>query len=303
MAKPKSSKNSPSAPSPAPDHTEEKAEEPMAPEPRVSSTSLSSRDQQSLTRVVRFLVGIQSPQHARRARREGYSAKEHRDGWRLWREAAGATRPIDHWLAEIATKQPSDGNAERTALLRELDLFENTWFPRTRAIIRRAISPATRDAFAAGFFQDLEQQPVGPGVVGSVRTFVERVGSLAASRQNEARKLRAVLKERGLTEAKILAVRDLLARVEGAVPAKAPKKAAKGKKGPTEKALAAEIERAQAAQMQALADLRDWFNDWSTTLRMVFTAREQVQLGLVVLQRRGAAEGEPAEEPKAVIEE
>ena len=75
---------------------------------------------------------------ADRARREGYSPQEHALGWQLWRTAAGETRPFEHWLRE---QQLVDGidldNGEQRRRLQEIDEFENTWFPRTRAIIRR----------------------------------------------------------------------------------------------------------------------------------------------------------------------
>ena len=38
--------------------------------------------------------------------------------------------------------------------------------------------------------------------------------------------------------------------------------------------------------------LRDWFNDWATTLRTSFNVREQIVLGLTRLKRGGAEDGE-----------
>ena len=174
-------------------------------------------------------------------------------------------------------------------MLQEIDAFENTWFPRTRAIIRRMVPRETRDEFAAAFFTNLEQQPLGPGVVGSVSTFLARIDDLTKSANPHARKVRATLEERGLTAAKSKAVKELLAQASHLVNDVA-----------SPKSDAATIHRAQAAQIEGLADLRDWFNDWATALRSVFNASEQIRLGLTLIKRPGAAtqpeDGDPAEE-------
>jgi hypothetical protein len=61
---------------------------------------------------------------------------------------------------------------------------------------------------------------------------------------------------------------------------------------PAPKSDAAAISKAQAAQIEGLADLRDWFNDWATALRSVFNAYEQLRLGLTLVKRAGASEAE-----------
>jgi hypothetical protein len=239
-------------------------------------TSITPADQRFLDRAVRFLVSVQSPGYVRRVRREGYTAAEHRRGWTLWQTAAGADRPLDHWFAENEAESPV-GGGEQLRLLQEIDAFENTWFPRTRAIIRRMVPRDTRDDFAAAFFTNLEQQPLGPGVVGSVSTFLTRVDELAKSANPHAAKVRATLNERGLTVAKSKAVRELLAQASHLVA-----------EVPSPKSDAAAIQKAQAAQAEGLADLRDWFNDWATAFRSVFNASEQIRLGLTLVKRPGA---------------
>jgi len=277
MAKTKSRKNPPTT-----DAIDDINEEPI-----VTATNLSSTDQAFLRRVVRFLVNIATPGYGDKARREGYSASEHALGWKLWRTAAGETRPFDHWLREQEVAEGTDmDSAEQRRLLQEIDTFENTWFPRTRAIIRRVVAKDRRDRFAAAFFKDLAQQPLGPAVVGSVSTFITRVEGLEGNDDVDTKAVRTMLRSRGLTKARIDGIKNLLEAAQaGSKPSK------------TGAAVSAEeLEKARAAQLEALADLRDWFNDWGTTLRSRFGARDQVRLGLMVPQGGSSAAEEDSDE-------
>lgn len=241
----------------------------------LKKTQIAPVDQRFLDRVVRFLVAVQSPLYVLRARREGYTAAEHREGWRLWQISAGADRPLDHWFAEHEAQSPL-ASAEQLRLLQEIDTFENKWFPRTRGIIRRIVPRDARDGFAAAFFKNLEQQPLGPGVVGSVSTYLARLEDLSKSASPHAKKVRATLESRGLTTAKLEDIQKLLdkaSHLAGDVP--------------PPKSDAAAIKKAQAAQIEALADLRDWFTDWGTTLRSVVNVQEQIKLGLTQVKRGG----------------
>src|SRR5689334_12791155 len=89
-------------------------------EETVDDVSLGSRDQQFMERVMRFLVAVQAPRRAIRARREGYTAEEHALGWKLWRKAAGEDRLLDEFFAEV---RGSEESPEQTRVLRELDTF------------------------------------------------------------------------------------------------------------------------------------------------------------------------------------
>jgi hypothetical protein len=242
----------------------------------LKKTQIAPVDQRFLDRVMRFLVAIQSPLYVLRARREGYTTAEHREGWRLWRASAGADRPLDHWLAEHEAQSPL-ASAEQLRLLQEIDTFENKWFPRTRGIIRHVVPRDARDGFAAAFFKNLEQQPLGPGVVGSVTTYLARIDDLSKSASPHAKAVRATLESRGLTPAKLEDIQKLL-----------DKAAHRAGDVPPPKPDAAAIKKAQAAQIDALADLRDWFSDWGTTLRSVLNVQEQIKLGLTQVKRSGA---------------
>jgi hypothetical protein len=259
---------------------------PAEDEGTITPTALTARQQAFLRRASRFLVSIQSPVLVRRAKREGYTAAEHKEGWRLWRLAAGEDRSLDQFLTEQEATGVSAG-ADGLSLLQPIDDFENTWFPRTRAIIRRVVARDRRDAFAQAFFQDLAQQPLGPSVVGSVGTFLTRVEGLDKSKDPAAKRVRETLSKRGLTDAAITRTRALIAQFEtlhGRDKGKSPGQVS-----------AEEIAAAQAAQLEAHESLRDWFNDWGVTLRKVFTVREQVKLGLAVIRRGKVETGEDAE--------
>jgi hypothetical protein len=242
----------------------------------VGDVGLGSRDQVFMERVMRFLIAVQTPQRALRAQREGYTREEHALGWRLWRVAAGEGRALDEFFAELRSGA-DETSPEQARVLRELDAFENTWFPRVRAIIRRVIPAASRDEFEVAFFKDLSQQPLGPAVVGSVSALLARIEGLAHSEQAGAGALASTLATRGLNAAKIAQVRGLISSLETRVPAGI-------------KVNGAVIRQAQEAQLAALAQLRDWFNDWAVTLRSVFQVNEQIRMGLTTIRRDAAGD-------------
>lgn len=254
---------------------------------------LTAAEQGLLGRALKLLVNIQSPPFSARARREGYTAEEHREGWRLLKLASGEARPLEHLFVEIASSGAVDG-AERLRLLQELDAFENKWFPRTQKIIRRVVPRDRRDAFEGAFFKNLEQQPLGPGVMVSVGTYLSRLDGLAQSGDADAKRVRKTLVARGLTEEKLAQVRDLLGKLEvggGAAPAQPLKVSAD------------EITKAHRVQREALEDLRDWYNDWATTFRQIFGVKDQIKLGLTTVKRSTSGKEEVVEEDDGDEEE
>jgi hypothetical protein len=235
----------------------------------VNDVGLGSRDQRLMERVMRFLMAMQTPRRAVRAQREGYTQAEHEIGWKLWRQAAGEGRALDEFFAEVRS---GDQNPEQLRILRELDSFENTWFPRVRAIIRRVVPAVSRGEFEEAFFKDLSQQPLGPAVVGSVSALLGRIEGLAHSEHPHAAAVAGILSARGLSAAKIAQVRELIASLESRL-------------SPGIKIDAALIRQAQEAQQAAFIQLRHWFHDWAVTLRSVFPVSEQIRMGLTVARR------------------
>ncbi len=134
-----------------------------------------------------------------------------------------------------------------------------------------------RDRFGEAFFRHLEQQPLGPGVVNSVSTFLARVDELKGSKIKGAPELYKTLVGRGLTEGKRAELRQVLDQVRSSDVAAAP--------APDPKARLA----AQREQFEAYEGLRDWYNDWATTMRQVLPPRDLIKLGLVSLGKTGKA--------------
>ncbi|WP_437631952.1 hypothetical protein [Sorangium sp. So ce854] len=270
MGKPKTSK------SPKTSKAERAEAEPLdEPLDEATPTALDAEATAFLGRVHTLLFNV--PKYLDRARRHGYTQKEHDLGWELYTTASGKNRRFEHWLAESDQRDVAAGvSAERMRLLQEIDAFENLWFPRMRALIPRVIPRESAERFAAAFFKDLAQQPLGPAVVDSVKTFLSRVDELASSAEAGARALYETLGERGLTPKKIEAMRRLVAAAEEH---RTPDRAAP--------ALSREeIAKAKEAQLAALESLRLWYNDWATTFRGVFGTRAQITLGLTALRRK-----------------
>ncbi|KYF63361.1 hypothetical protein [Sorangium cellulosum] len=251
---------------------------------------LTAAEQHLLGRALKLLVNVQAAPFIARARREGYTPAEHREGWRLLKLASGEQRPLEHLFVEASVGGAVEG-AERLRLLQEVDALESTWFPRTRAIIRRVVPRERRDGFEAAFFKNLEQQPLGPAAIMAVATFLRRVEGLARNSDEHARKVQTTLAARGLTEARMQQARELLGKLEA------------GAHAQPSRIQAAELERAWKEQREALDGLRGWFNDWATTLRQVFPLKAQIQLGLTAVRRAAAAPGEVVEEDALLDED
>lgn len=242
---------------------------------------ITAEDQQFLGQSLRFLVNLQKPGMAKIAQANGYTREEHAEGWRLHRAASGQ----DPALSVVFALSSTTPTAEQAYMptLRRVDAFENLWFPRTRAIIQRVVPADSRERFEAAFFHELAQQPLGPAVIGSVRTFIARVESLEKSEEPGARAVRETLRKRGLTTPVIAEMKKLLGDVMELAPS-TPQTI-------DEEALA----KLRAEQKRAVVSLRAWFNDWATTLRSVFNRKQLIQLGLASPTRAKA--DEPADPP------
>ena len=218
---------------------------------------------------------------AARVRPLGYDDEEHEHGKKLHAKASGRDRPLSHWIAESAISgEPSQFTAEQMRLLQEVDAFENTRFPRIRGIFQRAIPADLHETFTAAFFKDLSQQPLGPTVLDSVSTLLTRFGELKESDHPGARQAYALGVKRGLTEQKVKEMQALVERARTSLP-----------KAPVKLGVSAdELARAQREQMEAIDELRRWYNDWATTFRTAFGTRILVRLGLATLKRGDGGE-------------
>ncbi len=221
----------------------------------------SSRESARLLRISRFLVKIADPSLARSRARVAYSTNDHLEGWRLYRVAAGEGQPL-----EAAPADAPAGGAH-VGILQHLDDFENKWFPRTRRIVERFAPASHRESLLDAFFRDLQQQPLGPLVVGSVGTFLDRVEALAKSDVPGAAKVRSVLSERGLDEAHVARLRQTLDEARTL------------KNAPVTPVLDPAI--ALRARREAYDALWLWWRDWRETFHSEVDGRLRRELGLV----------------------
>jgi hypothetical protein len=219
---------------------------------------LTSDDLKLIQRSSRLLVMIMQPENFERARHEGYTTAEHRFAWRLVATASGANVLQDDRTGEAKQVRGAAKAQDKTnSLLQRLDAEENVWLPRARVILRRAVPPSRRDAFEAAFFADLEQQPLGPGVVNSVGLFAARVEGLEASADPDAQAFRELLSARGLTEERVAELKAMVAQAQAV---------AKPRRAPDAEALA-NMQASRAERLEALQQLRDWYAEWSVGLR------------------------------------
>lgn len=251
---------------------------------------LTSDDLKLIQRSSRLLVMIMQPENFERARHEGYTTAEHRFAWRLVATASGANVLQDDRTGEAKQVRGAAKAQDKTnSLLQRLDAEENIWLPRARVILRRAVPPSRRDAFEAAFFADLEQQPLGPGVVNSVGLFAARVEGLEASADPDAQAFRELLSARGLTKERVAELKAMVAQAQAV---------AKPRRAPDAEALA-NMQASRAERLEALQQLRDWYAEWSVGLRPIFTGREQVKLGLSTRKKKKAKAKAPVKAPAA----
>lgn len=219
-----------------------------------------------LARINKFLVNIADKKRSAIAQKHGYTNEEHQEGWRLYKEASGADRPLSHFVA-AQEKAIAAKNEKLLAGIRSIDAFENIWFPRTRSALERFVSEAEREAVVGGFFKDLQQQPEGIEVLVSVGTFVGRFKELRQSTSPGVVKAVEALRMRGLTDDLIQETEALLASTrELGAPA-----------SPTDDA---EQRAAAARQIAGFDAAKRWFRDWRTTLETEFGYHDLVKLGL-----------------------
>lgn len=225
----------------------------------------SSTERSLLVQIGRFLVHVADHKIAQKAAKAGYDSEEHSIGWRLYNVASGANVPLETLVSQATHQMLTSTDTVRLAI-RELDTFENLWFPRVTATLKRFIAPEHKEAFLNAFFDRLTQQPEGPGVINSVSTFVDRVEALVQSQVPGAKEARRALAKRGLSAESIRHVRKLLDSAR-ATPAQA---------------CDGEAERTDSLRKrrEAFDELKLWYRDWATSLRDELGYHDQLRLGL-----------------------
>jgi hypothetical protein len=157
-------------------------------------------------------------------------------------------------------------------VLGALDDWENNWFDVADAALSR-LYPAVH----AVLFKNLSKVS-GSEVVLTVKTFVERIGSMRKDGGEETQKALALLEKRGLTPDRIDEARALLGKVAVA------QTGAKEEEEVDDAPLKAEREAAVEAMW-------GWYQDWAKTARTVVKNRNYlVMLGLTQIRGGGATE-------------
>lgn len=247
----------------------------------LTGSMLNYAQRQLLGRVAKFLTAIVVPRLLRRAVGAGYSREEHDELWKLYVAAAGRDQPLSFAFAALE----GAGTNGQGKLIAELDAFENEWLPKARAIIERRVPEQHVARFVQAFFSELSQQPLGPLVIDSTATFLDRVEALASSKEPGADVVLSNLRARGLSDAKIASIRSLIAQARRGRPA-------------ARKDIDVEAwQEAQDRQARALRELQLAWTDWGTTLRPLYNVPEQIQLGLSEVRVR--AEPAPTPSPDA----
>jgi hypothetical protein len=170
-----------------------------APNPRNESEKAMSRLTvgQKANRVLRLLMGLRNPTVAAALQEHGFTDQELEEGWK---RLSGLTR--QRLGLRLAVENPTK--------VQELDDFENKWFPVARLTLERHYP-----ALAQELFLNLSQTE-GVEVVFSVSTFLERLGSMAASKPpfgSEGPAAMKLLETRGLTAERIQRAKAVLAEL------------------------------------------------------------------------------------------
>ena len=216
-------------------------------------------------RVVKFLLGLRNRRVKTALKAYGMHPADIREGWAL--------------LAALGTDQADMPNVEEddSATLRDLDAWENRWFPTADAGLGRRF-PASH----ARLFLNLSQSE-GPAVAVGVRVFVDRLGEMAKADGVfgvEGPKARELLASRGLTDARIAEARELLTALAEEVTV------------PDDVRTPEDDEERSAAAEKALWD---WYIEWSKIARIAIKQRELLRkLGFLADHSTASDETETA---------
>ncbi len=253
------------------------------------SRPLDSKEISRVALILRCLLGISEPEVALRAARLGYTKEEHAQGWRLIEAASGASVTFDELLAEADRRLSAPEASRLRAILGELDVFENKWYPLAGTAIARFVPPERREVVRQAFFSDMSQQPLGPGVVGSCEKLLGRAAGLRTSSEPGAAAAYEALVQKGLTPPLTKHIAALIAEAKTFVVAPP---------AVDEEARAAAHAKLFAERRAAYEQLNLWYMDWAQLFRGELTYNQLLRLGLI---RRPGVRAEEAEEPEPAV--
>ncbi|MEM1414505.1 MAG: hypothetical protein AAGH15_06380 [Myxococcota bacterium] len=206
---------------------------------------------QKANRVLKFLLGMRHPRISGAMREHGFDQRELDVGWALLRE-----------LTANRLDQPPP-NRDTPNALKDLDGWENRWFPIVRASLERHFPDV-----AAQVFANLRQTE-GVEVIVSVDTLLSRLRELGTQEGGEA--VLALLAERGLTPEERARAEALVATL-GAV------------------GQPSGLARSDAETRAAEDALWSWYLEWSTVARAVVKDRRLLRSMGFLRYRPGSAQ-------------
>lgn len=238
--------------------------------------------EESPGRVLKFLGGVGTSSVIRGTlARLGYGDKDHQEGWNLLHRVSGYKTEIPE----------PDLDREAADAIAQLDTWDEPNFRLARAALSRRFPEQ-----AEFVFKNLEPA-TGVAAVMSVTMFLDRLdaleGVLAGRDHTDKAKLEAdaaslkMLLTRGFTADERKRLRRLIKTAEmGTKPDEQLDK------------LAAESEAQAEARLQALVDLRAWYDEWAETARVAIKRRDYlIRLGLANRRSGGEDDPEPGPEP------
>jgi hypothetical protein len=237
----------------------------------LTASPLSADQKDRLGHILTFLVNVAESPIAARAARHGYDEGVHEKLWGLYGQAAGQDRPFRHYLAQAEDHAVATADSATQAIYRDLDVFENKWFPRVRNALRAEVAPDRAAAVEEAFFADLQQQPEGPLVVGSVATFLSRHADLQQSQIPGVAEALALLKKQGLTQELLTQIGTLVERSRKQAKLPVPR-------NPVDPAT---IQQASEKQLAAYDKLNRLYITWAGVLRQELPHNDAVHLGIL----------------------
>lgn len=258
-----------------------------------TSAIFTTYEQDRLDQIQRFFVHACDPDIAPILAHAGFDAAELELGWKDWDIAVGRTIPFNLHLIAQQRGDLVGLSEEQQARLSQLDRFENAWFPRVRNAIRRFVVKDQRETFEAAFFQDLRQEPLGPGVIRSVGGLLDRLDSTENSAVPGVKETFAALRKKGLSDALRKEMRGFVAAARKAFEP--------GSGSPAE---VEQIRLAAEERREAYERVNAWYIDWADTVRTSLTYHQAVRLGVTASKggSRPAVEDEtPANPPTGPV--
>jgi len=225
-------------------------------------------------RALAFLRAVGTSRAIRAAMlARGYTADDHREGWKYLHTCAGFIEEADE-LAE----EPSVREA-----IEELDAWDEPAFRIVRATLER------RFPEQAEFVMKGLKPATGAAAVLSVERLLDRLDALESSPERKASRKEdeaalAVLRQRGIDDAKRKRMRELVATAKSVVPL--------AQIDPQS------VAQEDAARREALNNLYAWYREWAEVARASIKRRDYlIRLGLA--SRRAPSDGKDTAPPDA----